>query len=297
MSAAPLIPLSRGFLARLAAARSFALNLFRGSIRKTVLAGIPTEFDGHRPYLPGDDTRWIDWNLYARSEELYVKVFQVEEEVDVVVLVDASPSMTEGGGDKYRAAAAAAAAMSYLGLITSHSVSLGRFAERLLDFEGPFRHERIFPQICSHLLKPPPGEGTDLRASLKPILFKRSRPASLIVISDGLQKEPLQEVASFVQGMDRHWLVFLRIDDPADRSPALRGNLLVKDLEGTQRLHIVADRTLERELHRSIDRHLERLTKEFREHGFPLVELPVREPFESAFMDVLRAAGTHPLVT
>jgi len=140
MKSPALLPLERSFLRKLDASRQLAYSFFRGTTSRAALSGPPAEFDGHRPYIPGDDIRWIDWNLYARLEELYVKVFHVEEDVEVYVLVDTSPSMTAGTGLKYQLAAACAAAFSYLAILTQHLVNVCRYAEGLVDRTGPARN-------------------------------------------------------------------------------------------------------------------------------------------------------------
>jgi uncharacterized protein (DUF58 family) len=284
------LPLRRDFLGRLDAVRELAYPFFRGLNPRSDLSGPPAEFDGHRPYIPGDDTRWIDWNLFARLEELFVKVFQVEEEVEVLLMVDTSLSMTHPPGVKYDVASAAAAALAYLAFLTSHPVTVIRYAERALDSKGPYRHIQAFPDLTRLLLSPAGGLGTDLRKSLEPFLLRRRRPVTVVVLSDGFQSEPLGSIVPSLTGGRGGRVVLLRIEDPADLHPPLRGNLLLQDIEGEERRHLLSDRTLERQLHQRIAAYFQNLEKGLRQAGGESLVLSAAAPFEEGFLRILRSA-------
>lgn len=287
MTSSPLLPLRPSFLGRLSAVRGMAYPLFRGIYPIAAHAGPPTDFDGHRPYLPGDDTRWIDWNLFARLEELFVKVFRVEEEVEVVMMVDVSPSMTLGEGTKYQMAAATATALLYLGFLTAHPVTLIRYAERSLDKEGPYRHIQAFPSLSGLLLTTPEGQGTDLRKSLTPILANYRRPVTVIVATDGFQREPLEQITATLTSFNHHRILFFWIVDPQDYHPPLRGNLLLQDAEVPDSCHVIVDQSLERQLHRRIATHIHNLQNRLRGLGAEIFHLQVNAPFEKSFLDLL----------
>jgi uncharacterized protein (DUF58 family) len=290
MSPASLLPLRREFLSRLASARELAYPLFRGSHPRTALSGPPTEFDGHRPYLPGDDTRWIDWNLFARLEELYVKVFEVEEEVEVLVMQDVSLSMTSAPGRKHRTASSAAEAFAYLALLTAHPVSTIRYAERALESRGPYRNLQAFPALVDLLTSPPRGKGTDLAGSLSPTLLHRRRPVTVIALTDGFQRDPLEKVITVVKNLENCRAVLVRIVDPADSRPPLRGNLLLHDIEGADSRAVLSGRSLETQVHGRIAAHFRNLEMRLRQAGLSVFSLPVDEPFEDCFLGLLRSA-------
>ena len=287
MSAPPLLPLRPAFLRRLAASRALAYPFFRGFHPYSALSGPPTEFDGHRPYLPGDDTRWIDWNLFARFEELYVKVFQVEEEVEILLMVDASDSMISSGGSKYHVAAAAATALAYLAMMTSHPVTVVRYAEGAVDSEGPCRQIQSLPGITKFLISEPKGGGTDLRKSTFPLLLGRRRPVTVVALSDGFQREPLERAVAAVRRYRGRRFVLVRIKDPRDLAPSLRGNLLVSDAESGDLRAVLSDRTLERQIHGRIAQHFENLEANLAQSGGEVHPLNVEEPFEEGLLAML----------
>lgn len=286
---APL-PLGSAFLGRLDAARDLAWLFFRGERPSGATGAPPEEFEGYRPYLPGDDIRWIDWNLYARQEELFVKVFRAEEEVEALVMVDASASMRGDGGAKLRAASATAAALAYLALRTGHPVRVARYGDRLLDILGPVREHGAFGQVQQFLMgDPPPASGTDLAQSLQALSAASRRPVILVVVTDGFQRAPLPAAATvaFARGVRRFALV--RVADPADLAPRLRGHLLLADPEGGAGRHLFADRAFEQACLERIAGHLAQLREGLRRLGAATVELATDRGFEEAFLAMIRS--------
>ncbi|MEX2546239.1 MAG: DUF58 domain-containing protein, partial [Chloroflexota bacterium] len=93
-------------------------------VRRSVKRGQSVEFTDYRNYTPGDDLRALDWNLYARLEKLFIKLFIEEEDVNVHILLDASGSMDGGTPDKLLFGKRAAAALAYVGLASYDRVSM-----------------------------------------------------------------------------------------------------------------------------------------------------------------------------
>jgi uncharacterized protein (DUF58 family) len=288
MTAAPLLPLRPAFLDRLAAVRELAVPLLRGPALGAAISGTAAEFEGYRPYLPGDDIRGVDWNLFARSGELYVKLFRVEEEIEAVLLLDESASMLAGGGAKFRAAAAACAALAYLGLLTSHPVTLLRYAERAREIFGPHRQLEAFTALSRRLAAPAAGGGTDLGRSLAPLL-RGLRPMTVVAVTDGFQREPLARVAAAVRAAGRTRLVVVLVRDERDLRPPLRGNLLLQDDESAEAVAVLSDRELERELHGALARDAAARERELARGGAQVLSLPAQAPFEESFLSLLRA--------
>lgn len=295
MKAAALLPLDRSFLAKLEASRQLAYPFFRGTTSTAALSGPPAEFDGHRPYVPGDDIRWIDWNLYARLGDLYVKVFHVEEEVEVYILVDASPSMTARSGAKYQLAAACAAAFSYLAMLTQHAVHVGRYSAGLLDRTGPARNLDAYLSINKLLLSAPAGSGTDLARGIDDLLVENSRAVSLVVLSDGFQSSPLERAFGRFAGTGQNRAVFLRLEAAGDMKPPLRGNIVLQDQESADSRTFFADGALEKKLHGRIAGHFRSLETRLAALGVPSMTLPVTETAERLVFDALLASqpGAH----
>ena len=104
--------------------------------RRSVKRGQSVEFADYRDYALGDDLRQLDWNVYARLERLFVKLFIEEEDVTVTLLVDASASMTAGRPPKLLFAKRAAAALGYIGLASEDRVTVSALSGRDLEATG-----------------------------------------------------------------------------------------------------------------------------------------------------------------
>ncbi len=283
----PLLPLRQDFLERLSAVRALAYPFFRGAHPRSAFSGAPAEFDGHRPYVPGDDIRWIDWNLFARMEEYYVKVFQVEEEVEVLLLVDESLSMNAGGAGKFPVAAAAAAALAHLAIVTSHPVTVVRYADLALDRRGPYRHPGSLADLGEFLLAPPRGRGTDLMQSILPFLAHRRRPLVAVAVTDGFQKDPLERTAAALGRLPQGRFVLLRVTEEADLAPRLRGTVRLDDVEGEEHRLLLSDRSLERQLRGRIRKYVASLEENLKRMGAECVSLPAEGDFEEGFLKML----------
>lgn len=290
-----LLPLRPAFLARLDTARELGWRFFRGAHALGAPGAPPEEFEGHRPYFPGDDVRWIDWSLFARQEELAVKVFRADEEIEVLCLVDASRSMTGGSGLKHRTAAAAAAALARLALLTGHPVRAARYAGRLLDVAGPWRSPDDVAAVQRFLAgAPPPGEGTDLARALDTFVTGLQRPASVVALTDGFQEAPLPAAAARALARGARRLSLVRVVDAADLTPQLRGRIMLLDPEGPTRREIVVDGALEKAAHQRIARHFLLLGQGLARLGVPHHELPVGRAFEESFFSLLRTVAPAP---
>lgn len=117
-------------LARLDRLDLTSTKIFSGKMqgeRRSKRRGQSVEFDDYRNYAPGDDLRFIDWNVYARFERLFIKLFLEEEDLALHIAIDASASMSTGDPDKLRFAARVATALAYIGLVKNNRVGMSVF--------------------------------------------------------------------------------------------------------------------------------------------------------------------------
>src|SRR6185312_7609944 len=150
------------FLKKLEYLSLVSKRVFRGSLlaqRRTMQMGGGIEFADHREYTPGDDFRYLDWNLYARHEELMLKRFQEEEDLHVYFLLDCSRSMDFGTPSKFDLARQVTAALAYIALADLDRISVVAFAADIVD---DFRLTRGKARILSLLkfLESLPAQGT-----------------------------------------------------------------------------------------------------------------------------------------
>src|SRR5207237_4900037 len=149
------------FLKKLEYLSLVSKRVFRGSLmaqRRTAQLGTGIEFADHREYTPGDDFRYLDWNLFARHDELLLKRFQEEEDLHVYFLLDCSRSMAFGEPPKFDFARKVTAALAYIALADLDRIAVTAFAADIIaDFPLTRGKGRILS--LSQLLDAVPSSG------------------------------------------------------------------------------------------------------------------------------------------
>jgi uncharacterized protein (DUF58 family) len=200
------------------------------------------EFADYRDYTLGDDLRQLDWNIYARLERLFIKLFMEEEDVTVHVLVDASASMDVGVPNKLVFAKRAAAALAYVGLASYDRVSVavlqGRVARRFPPVRGKGRIFQVLADLSGAATAAGP---TDLHAAARHYAAQLRARGPLILISDLFDAGATQAIAELAG--TRSEVVVLHVLAPDEIDPPLAGELRLVDTETDGAIDITADLT------------------------------------------------------
>jgi uncharacterized protein (DUF58 family) len=209
-------------------------------LRRSVKRGQSVEFTDYRDYSLGDDLRALDWNVYARLERLFIKLFVEEEDVTVHILLDGSASMATGTPDKLHFGKRAAAALAYVGLASYDRVNLavlqGRVARRFPSVRGTGRIFQVLTDLSG--VQPAPGT-TDLAAAARHYAAQLTQRGPMIVISD-LFDENVERAISELAGT-RCEVALLHTLSPEELDPPLEGDLRLVDKETGDGLDITAD--------------------------------------------------------
>ena len=208
--------------------------------RRSVKRGQSVEFADYRDYTVGDDLRQLDWNVYARLERLFVKLFVEEEDVTVTLLVDASASMAGGQPSKLLFAKRAAAALGYVALASEDRVAVsslaGRAARRRVAMRGSGRIFRLLADLSS--IESADG-ATDLLAAARHAAAQLHGRGVVILISDLLDPAAdrvIRELAA--TGSE---LVVLHVLSPDELDPSLEGDLRLVDVETGDGIDVTVD--------------------------------------------------------
>lgn len=173
-------------------ARHIIEGLMTGQHRSPFF-GFSVEFAQHRPYTTGDDLRHLDWKVFGRTDKLYLKQYQQETNLDLLLLVDASGSMGYGSPEaaggvgswrKFDHATSLAAALSYLALQQQDRAGLIVFADRLLEMVRPSNARGQWRSIVKALSAQPVDKPTNLARVFDEVLAKIHQRALIVVISD-----------------------------------------------------------------------------------------------------------------
>ncbi len=208
--------------------------------RRSTKHGQSVEFSDYRDYALGDDLRQLDWNVYARLERLFVKLFVEEEDVTVTFLVDASPSMAFGRPEKLLFAKRAAAALGYIALASEDRVVVsalsGRVARRHASLRGSGRVFRLLTLLSG--IQPAEGP-TDLLAAVRHAGAMLSGRGVVVLISDLLDRSADRAVRELAaQGSE---LTVLHVLAPEELDPQIQGDLRLVDAETGEGVDITAD--------------------------------------------------------
>ena len=178
-------------------------KMLRGSQqgeRRTKKKGQSVEFADYRNYVVGDDLRFVDWNLYARLDKLFIRLFMEEEDLSVSVVLDTSGSMDYGQPNKLDYAKKLCAALGYISLTHYNRTSVYSMADGVLDSAVGMRGRRPIPRLLEFLnrqqaLPPDAKRPGDMTSAFKKLAVTDHRPGVTIVVSDFWDKGDVAEVS------------------------------------------------------------------------------------------------------
>ena len=168
-----------------------AVEGFLSGLHKSPHRGFSVEFADYRHYNPGDDIRHVDWKIYARSGEYFIKQYQDETNVRCHIMLDCSASMGYGSDNmtKLEYGRTLASALSYFMFNQKDAVGLTTFDDKILEYLPSKYRRGHLVQILRALAHVSPGEGTDLARPISDLAFGLNRKSLAIVISDLLDDE------------------------------------------------------------------------------------------------------------
>src|SRR5215213_7560289 len=189
MSTAPTKPpaskneplLTSEFMARLDQLDVMSRKLLAGKMkgeRRSKRRGQSVEFADYRNYTVGDDLRFIDWNIYARLDRLFLKLFLEEEDLALYVLLDVSKSCDYGEPNKAEYLKKVAAALGYIGLVNYNRVTVAAVADGVVADTGAMRGRRKVSQMIDFIAKlKPQGSSNFTEAAKRFALAHRQKGA------------------------------------------------------------------------------------------------------------------------
>jgi len=232
---------------------------FISGLHKTIYLGVSTDFAEHRQYAPGDDVRWVDWRVFARTDRLYVKTFEAETNADVVIALDVSASMGYASGEvsKLDYARFMAASLAHLASRQRDKVGLVSFDSDLVDYVPPSARRR--DTILRTLDRARAKAGGDLLRALERLSERLGRRGIVVVISDFYADPADVAVALDALRVHGHDVIALHVLDPLERDLALPGPTVLEDLETGERVPVTPKgRFAYRAL---VDAHVDALTR------------------------------------
>jgi len=279
------------FLRRLERLKLLARRRFRGAAsgaRRARAKGSSAEFADHRPYAPGDDTRRIDWNAYARLGELVMRLFVAEQDLAVTLLLDRSASLGVGSPPKIDVARRVAAALGYLGLARGERVGVVPFADGMTRPLEPGRGRGRVGKLLRYLDDVEVSGETDLGRAVDAFLARKPRPGLVCVLSDLLDpggfRRPLDRLIS-----EGHEPAIFHILDDEELDPTPGGDFTLVDVERGTRVEVSLDRHALAAYRARVNAFLADVSEYARGRGLSYVRVGGSIGFEDALLSYLRS--------
>ena len=250
---------------------------FMVGMHKSRLRGISTEFAQHRQYVSGDDTRRLDWKVFAKTDRFYVKEYEAETNMAVRFLVDTSRSMffksDEAAMSKFEYAATVAATMAYLLMQQKDTFGLVLFDEKVRAALPPKGSSGHFRNVTEALSKASPGGKTDIGGALLSIAPQIKQKGLVVVLSDLVdESERLGSGLGQMSFLGQDVIVF-HVEDPAERDFPFSGQTIFLGLEEESRL-LCDPRDLRNAYVAERKRHLDAIRELALRFGYDVEDLP-----------------------
>lgn len=245
-------------------------------------------FSDHRPYTTGDDLRYIDWNAYARHDQMLLKLGEAEQNINVHLLLDVSRSMAWGQPPKLRTLQRLAAALGYLALTHGDRLHVVPFADQALRPFGPTQGKGRLVELLRYLEKLPIQQQTRLETLLRQHAQNHRRGGLLVLCSDLLVSEGLD--AGLRMFRPPRWQVLvLHLIDPRELRPDLQGPFELEDTETGKRVMVSLDSEALAVYRRTVDAWQETLSRTCSYYGASYARILTNWHLEEKIVPYLRA--------
>ena len=262
---------------------------FMTGLHRSPYHGFSVEFAEHRPYMPGDPIRNIDWKVYGKSDRYYIKQYEDETNLRSYILLDVSRSMTyasPGTISKLEYAKHLAAAIAYLMMHQQDAVGLLTFSDTIHRFIPPRSAGRHLQLILQELESLNPGTNTDVGTCLSS-LSERIRRRGLIILFSDLMDEPervLQGLKHF--RYRQHEVIVFQILDETEWTFPFQEEIGFVDLESGEEV-VAQSWILAEEYRRRVEAWREEYRRACGEQQIDLVTLTNQTPFDRALLRFL----------
>ncbi len=211
--------------------RGLTNNIFAGEYH-TRFKGRGMTFSEVRNYQYGDDTRTIDWNVTARYNQPFVKLFEEERELTVMLLIDVSGSTIFGTQDKFKREQIAeiAAVLAFSAIQNNDKVGVLFFSDKVERYIPAKKGKSHILRIIRELLSfEPASKGTDVSVALKYLTNAQKRRCTTFLISDFVSEEAFAKPLSIAN--NKHDVVALQVYDQRETEMSNIGRIKIKDTE------------------------------------------------------------------
>jgi len=273
--------------------RGLSRNIFAGEYH-SAFKGRGMAFSEVREYQFGDDIRNIDWNVTARYNKPFVKVYEEERELTVMLLIDVSGSREFGSMDKLKKniVTEIAAVLAFSAIQNNDKIGVIFFSNKIEKFIPPKKGRSHILRIISELIDfEPEARGTDISGAIQYLTNAIKKRCTAFVISDFLQNEPTLENALSIAN-NRHDVVALRIYDERETELPNIGMIKLKDAEtGNYTWVDTSDRKARHIYRKWWHNHTDQLENSFKKSGVDNVSISTNHDYVKSLMGLFKKRG------
>jgi uncharacterized protein (DUF58 family) len=261
---------------------------FVAGLHRSPKFGFSQEFAEYQQYVQGDDLRHIDWNVFARTERLYLKRFKGETNMQLLILLDASASMTYGSGAirKLDYARYIAASLAYLSSQQRDATGLIVFDQDVAEYIPPSTRQGQLMRVLHAIEKAEGGSRTDFSKPFVHFQEFLKKRGIVIVLSDFYEKP--EQIVRVIEPLRYRGneVVLFHILDPMELAPKFRDPVLLQDVEDDTAMEVSPDYA-RNEYKAKIDDHLHTLSDKARAAGLEYVFMNTAKPLDQGLRDYL----------
>jgi len=281
------------FMARLDQFDLVSRKLLAGKMkgeRRSKRRGQSVEFADYRNYVIGDDLRFIDWNIYARLDRLFLKLFLEEEDLSLYILVDISKSCDFGTPNKSFYIKQVAAALAYIGLVNYNRVTICAMNDSLSADTGGMRGRTRVSSMIDFLQKLEPGGASHLAAACKRFALAHRQKGVVLVLSDFYDKAGFETGLKYLAG-GVYDLFAVQILSPQEIDPDLQGDLKLRDIEDDDFAEVSITQPLIKRYKANLNAYCLGLKDYVTKRGGTYLFTSTAVPFDTLVLNYLRERG------
>jgi len=261
---------------------------FVAGLHRSPTFGFSQEFAEYRQYVEGDDLRHVDWNVFARTDRVYLKRFRGETNSQLLILLDTSASMGYGSGSitKLDYGRFLSASLAYLASGQRDAVGLIVFDEDVINYVSPSARQGQLMRNLHAIEKAEAGKRTDFAKPFTHFQQYLKRRGIVIVISD-FYSDP-KEICKVVEPLRYHGneVVLFHLLDPQEIAPKFKDPVLLLDVEDNVAMEVTPDYA-KNEYRQKVDRHIQDLREESARSGLEYVFMDTSKPLDVGLRNYL----------
>ncbi len=270
--------------------RGLSRNIFAGEYH-SAFKGMGMAFSEVREYQFGDDIRNIDWNVTARYSHPYIKIFEEERELTVMLLIDVSGSREFGTFEKMKknVITEISAILSFSAIQNNDKTGVIFFSDTIEKFIPPKKGRSHTLRIIRELIDfIPENKGTDITGAIRYLTNAIKKRCTAFIISDFIDNNPEMEMALSIAN-NKHDVVALKIYDDRERELPKIGMMKVKDAESGNYVWINSNSRKTRKIYNDWwKNHTARLDGMFKKCGVDYVFINTKEDYVKSLMSLFR---------